>query len=293
MRSQRVGDPGGPGGVRPAGGAHDLVDVAVAEQREEGALHRPGRDVVGDRPARQDRPVQGGAGRPASPGACSGRRSCWWCRGRRRGRGRGQRAPAPAPRRSGTPSRSRPRSPRLRRGAAASISGEAGGAGHDRAERVLVGGRHVGGDGAGEVADRLGRREVADRPARRPGSPRPPPGSRGPRGRRRRAAARPAAGSDRRSCRWSPGSRRGRRAARGSGRGGWRARRGARAGLPDRRTTGARAPRRRRARRAARPRWWRGSIHGVPVSSRDEGGLGEPGAHGGGAAGRGTAPAAT
>ena len=89
-----------------------------------------------------------------------------------------------------------------------------------------------------EATDRLGRRPVA-------GVLVAP---------RRRAAGRPGAGSGRRSCRWSPGSRRGRRGARGCARGGWRARRAGRADRPHRRTTGARAPRRRRARHAARPR---------------------------------------
>ena len=243
----------GAGGVGPTGRADDLVDVAVAEQGEEGALDRPRGDVVGDRTSRQDRPVQvGGGDEPAEPHA------------RGHGLAGGAEVGDPVPVEGGERRHGRDVVAELRvvvvldhhgAGAGGRVDqGEPGRTGHDRAERVLVGGRDVGGDRAGEVGRRARWPEGRGSPARRPGSPRPPPGSRGPRAPRRRAAGRPGAGSGRRSCRWSPGSRRGRRGDRGCARGGWRARHAGRADRPDRRTTGARAPRRRRARHAARPR---------------------------------------
>ena len=43
VRRQRGGHPRGPRGVHPPRGAHDLVDVAVAQQRQERPLDRPRR----------------------------------------------------------------------------------------------------------------------------------------------------------------------------------------------------------------------------------------------------------
>ena len=69
---------------------------------------------------------------------------------------------------------------------------------HDVAERVLVGGRDVGGRQSGQVRDRRQRREVDDVAARDAGPSRPRPGSRGPRrrprpgGRRRSSWRRPS-----------------------------------------------------------------------------------------------------
>ena len=115
VRRQGGGDPRCALGVDAAGGADHLVDVPVAQQGEEGALHRPGRGLVGGLAPRVDRVERGRSAAPSSRAGGSARRSWRRCRGRPPGCGRGWPAPAPGPRRSGTRSRSRPRPPPRRR----------------------------------------------------------------------------------------------------------------------------------------------------------------------------------
>ena len=161
VRRQRGDDPGSALGVGLAGRPDDRVDVAVAEQRPEGALDRPRGRVVGDPSV----PVEGGpqvrrGHQPPEPQRRCDRLGRGPEVGRALGLEGGERwhrghvvaelrvvvvLDHQAPSRRG---RGQQREP---------VRG-----GHHPAQRVLVGGCDVGRADPREVGDRLQRREVDD-----------------------------------------------------------------------------------------------------------------------------------